>query len=303
MGPATPYRPDRSRPPPARSTRAPASHPSPAEDDPTPSRSRWPAVCASRGRSSRSPSRWSSSALFVGTQRRPARRGPGADRSTRTRSCSWRRSSSSTAGFPLRGLRWAILLRGTGLRIARRRTRPRSSSCRGSSTASCRPSSATSTGPTCSRSTAPRRCRARSGPSSSSASSTSSRSPSSAWRPGSGASATACRRRSRSSFGIGVVRRRASSPSGLLTMRNVGRRILVALPLPAPGPRALRPIRGGRLRRRRPAGSCPRLVILTGLHLDDRGAAPVPRRPGPRLPGRLSWDCRARSSSRSSGRC
>ena len=36
-------------------------------------------------------------------------------------------------------------------------TRPRSSSCRGSSTASCRPSSATSTAPTCSRSTARRR--------------------------------------------------------------------------------------------------------------------------------------------------
>ena len=52
-------------------------------------------------------------------------------------------------GFPLRGLRWAILLRGTGYPAHASATRPRSSSSRGSSTASCRPSSATSTGRTC----------------------------------------------------------------------------------------------------------------------------------------------------------
>ena len=50
-------------------------------------------------------------------------------------------------GFPLRGKRWSILLRGTGIRVGTR-TRRRSSSSRGSSIASPPPSSATSTAPT-----------------------------------------------------------------------------------------------------------------------------------------------------------
>ena len=47
------------------------------------------------------------------------------------------RSSSSTLGFPLRGLRWAHAPARDRLPHRRARTRPRSSSCRGSSTASC----------------------------------------------------------------------------------------------------------------------------------------------------------------------
>ena len=39
------------------------------------------------------------------------------DRPRRTRSCSSPPSSSSTLGFPLRGLRWALLIRGTGFRL------------------------------------------------------------------------------------------------------------------------------------------------------------------------------------------
>ena len=35
---------------------------------------------------------------------------------------------------------------------------------------------------------------------------------------------------------------------GLLTMRNFGRRVIEALPLPAQGHRVLRPVRGGRVR-------------------------------------------------------
>ena len=56
----------------------------------------------------------------------------------------------------------------------------------------------------------------------------------------------------------------------------------------APGPRAVRPVRGGRVRGARRCASCPSSAVLTGAHLDDRGAAPVPRRPGARLRRRLA---------------
>ena len=79
---------------------------------------------------------------------------PALDAQARTRCSSSPRSSSSTSA--------SRCVACAGRAPARHRaphrgqaTRPRSSSCRGSSTASCRPSSATSTAPTCSRSTAP----------------------------------------------------------------------------------------------------------------------------------------------------
>ena len=86
-------------------------------------------------------------------------------------------------------------------------------------------------------------------------SSTSSRSRSSAWRPASGASATGCRRRS------GWSSSSASwswswPPIGLFTMRNFGRRILDQAAPAAEDPRALRALRGGRLRRRRASATC-----------------------------------------------
>ena len=56
-------------------------------------------------------------------------------------------------GFPLRGLRWAILIRGTGYRL-KVRDSTEIILISGWSTAWCRPSSATSTARTCSRSTA-----------------------------------------------------------------------------------------------------------------------------------------------------
>ena len=96
-------------------------------------------------------------------------------------------------------------------------------------------------------------------------------------------------------FGIGVVVVVVLAV-GLFTMRNFGRRIIVALPSAAPGARALRPLRGGRLRGPRRA-QLPVLGAPDRPDLDDRGAAAVPRRPGPRVrrrvaracPGRCSW--------------
>ncbi len=83
-------------------------------------------------------------------------------------------------------------------------------------------------------------------------------------------------------FGIGVAVV-AALAVGLFTMRNFGRRIIVALPLAAPVARPVRPVRGGRLRGAGPAPAAhPRPVDRP--HLVDRGAASVPRRAGARVP-------------------
>ena len=82
----------------------------------------------------------------------------------------------------------------------------------------------------------------------------------------------------------------SSSPCsafGLLTMRNFGRRIIVRAAAAAPGPRAVRPVRGGRVRGARAAPpAAPRFADRD--HLDDRGPAPLPRRPGAGLRGRVA---------------
>ena len=161
-----------------------------------------------------------------------------------------------------------------------RATRPRSSSSRGSSTASCRPSSATSTGPTCSRSTARSRSAGRSGPSSSSGSSTCSRSSSSASLAGFVSFRTGLPPEVQFVFAIGVVVVVVLA-LGLLTMRNFGRRIITRLPLPH---RVLE------LYDRFEEGvfsaialrALPRPRRPHRPDLDDRGAAPLPRRPGAR---------------------
>ena len=75
------------------------------------------AGCASRGRSSRSSCRWRIIGVFVGHQR-PAR-------SRRSRALIGGANPALVLvaflifylGFPLRGYRWALLLRGTGFRI------------------------------------------------------------------------------------------------------------------------------------------------------------------------------------------
>ena len=72
---------------------------------------------------------------------------------------------------------------------------------------------------------------------------------------GFGRSGAACRPTSRSCS-------RSASPScvvlagGLLTMRNFGRRIIIAAAAAAPRPRVLRPLRGGRVRARSGCGRC-----------------------------------------------
>ena len=72
---------------------------------------------------------------------------------------------------------------------------------------------------------------------------------------------------------------------GLFTMRNFGRRILDPAAAAAAHPRAVRALRGGRLRRgRAPPPADP--GVPDRADLADRGPAPLHRRPGPRLPGR-----------------
>ena len=150
-----PYRPDPMEATPATLdpraavTRRCRSRTSRSRASPTPSRCRWRAACASRGRSSRSPSRSSIIARLRDDQRRPARQGARP------------RSLGADPLLVLRGLprvlrRLPAARQALGAPAARHghahrrpRTRPRSSSCRGWSTASSRPSSVTSTGPTC----------------------------------------------------------------------------------------------------------------------------------------------------------
>ena len=193
-------------------------------------------------------------------------------------------------GFPMRGCAGRSCSRAPAS-TSGSRTRPRSCSCRGSSTASCRPSSATCTARSCSRSTPTCRCRGRSG--------------------------TVFIERILDLFAIAIMglaagfwsfrtgcrpRSSSSSPSAsativvlaglLFTLRNFGRRILSRLPLPAPRPRSVRPVRGGRVRAigAPPAAAADRPHVA---HLGDRGAAAVLRRPGARVPGRRARASRA----------
>ena len=111
-----PARPRAARPAVAAPRPAAGAGPRRREASPTPSRCRSRDGCGSRGRSSRSPSRSRSSPPSSASTARRSRRSRGSS-SPRTRRSSCWPSSSSTPGFPLRGLRWAILLRGTGFRI------------------------------------------------------------------------------------------------------------------------------------------------------------------------------------------
>ena len=182
-------------------------------------------------------------------------------------------------GFPLRGYRWALLVRGAGddlgvkdsteiifiswlvncvvpaklgdvyrAYLLRRTSRSRSA-----------------------------RSSARS---SSSASSTCSRSCCSGSRPASGASATACRARSRSSSRIGLVvdHRARRRPLLRAQLRPQGDHAAAAA---APRHGVLRPVRGGRLLDLAARDSAP--GVRHGADLGDRGDAPLPGHPGARL--------------------
>ena len=83
-------------------------------------------------------------------------------------------------------------------------------------------------------------------------------------------------------FGIGVVVVVVLAV-GLLTLRNFGRRILVRAA--AARTRSSSCTTGSRRACSAPSAirQLPGLGVLTGLDLDDRGPAPVPRRPGPRV--------------------
>ena len=164
---------------------------------------------------------------FVGHQRRAAQGSSRSSSSTRTRGSSWPPSSSSTPASRCAGCAGRSCCAAPAC-ASRSRTRPRSSSCRGSSTASSRPSSATCTAPTCSRSTARPRCRRPSGRSSSSASSTCSPSPCSGSPPATGRFRDGLPPAIQVVFGVALVVM-AVLAIGLFTMRNFGRRIIVAL--------------------------------------------------------------------------
>ncbi len=102
-------------------------------------------------------------------------------------------------------------------------------------------------------------------------------------------------------FGVAIVIV-ALLAVALFTLRNFGRRILVALPFPQ---RIVefydRFEQGvfGALNRRQ----LPRLGAARHRDLDDRGDAPVLRRQGARVPGRGARASRGRCSSPSSARC
>ena len=207
--------------------------------------------CCSAG-----PSRASSSRTCPATSR------------SRTSSCCWPAFVIFYLGFPLRGCAGPCSSAGPGSDSGSA-TRPRSSSCRGWSTASSRPSSATSIAPTCSRSTARSRSAGPSAPSSSSGSSTSSRSCVLGLAAGFWSFRDGLPPQVQVVFAIGVVVV-VILAVGPAHVRNFGRRILARLPLPhrvvelydrfeegvfgAIGLRAL-----------------PGLVVLTGAHLGDRG--------------------------------
>ena len=107
---------------------------------------------------------------------------------------------------------------------------------------------------------------------------------------------TGCRPRSRS-CSRSASASSSCSPAGLLTMRNFGRRMITAAAAAASGDRVLRPVRGGRLRRPSGCGRCRGLDRPDRPDLGDRGDAPLPRRRGARVPGRPARASAARSSS------
>ena len=95
---------------------------------------------------------------------------------------------------------------------------------------------------------------------------------------------------------------------GLVVVAGLGDRLVHAAQLrppdprraavPAHGPRALRPVRGGRVRGDRASGSFPFLGFLTGTIWMTEAVPTVPRHPGVRLPGRPARASRGRSSWR-----
>ena len=203
-------------------------------------------------------------------------------------------------GFPLRGYRWALLLRGTGYPLRRQGLdrdhlhQLAGQLRRAGQAGRCLP-----------RLPAARQLRRRrsarpSAPSSSSASSTSSRSSSWAWRPASGASATACRRAVQIIFAIGLVVVIVLAV-GLFVVRNFGRRHPRPAAGAAPHRRVLRPLRGGlfSVDRRQLPGS----AIADRAHLDDRGAAAAASSSRRSASTISTWASAARSSWRSSPRC
>ena len=102
-------------------------------------------------------------------------------------------------------------------------------------------------------------------------------------------------------FAIGVVLVIVMA-IGLLTMRNFGRRDHHRAAVPAQGARAVRPVRGGRLRGAR-AEVAAAARAHHRAHLGDRGDAPVPRRRGDWASRTSTSGSAARSSSRSPPRC
>ena len=88
-------------------------------DAPTSSRSRGGS--ASRGRSSRSSCRSRCSCCSRRACRASSSTSSRARSSARTRCCCSRRSGSSMLGFPLRGYRWALLVRRSGFNLERPR--------------------------------------------------------------------------------------------------------------------------------------------------------------------------------------
>ena len=101
--------------------------------------------------------------------------------------------------------------------------------------------------------------------------------------PASGASGAACRPRS-SSWSPSASASSWSSGCCCSRCATSGAGSSIGLPLPHRGARALRAVRGGRVRRRHGSASCRSLVRPHRPDLGDRGPAAVPRRPGPRLP-------------------
>ena len=199
-------------------------------------------------------------------------------------------------GFPLRGLRWAIILRGTGVNVSVTRLDRDHLPVVARELPRARRSSATSTGRTCSRSTPP-------------VSLTRTFGTvfierildlfaiailglaAGFWSFRSGPAARDPDRR-------GARRRRRDRLAGLLfTLRNFGRRILVRLPLPHRVLELYDRFEEGVFQG---VGRAPAAGSRDphGGDLDDRGDAPVPGRPGPRVPGRARSGSRARSSSR-----
>ena len=89
----------------------------PSEPRSPPTSFRSAAACASRGRSSRSSCRWSCSSCSLEPARVQARRHPRQIVAAANPALLLAAFLVFYLGFPLRGLRWAILIRGTGYRL------------------------------------------------------------------------------------------------------------------------------------------------------------------------------------------